>query len=69
MPLRSWKIRITDIIDAIENVLKYTEGMAFENFIVDQKTIDAVIRNFIIIGEAAVHVPEDFIELHTDIPW
>jgi uncharacterized protein with HEPN domain len=69
MPLRSWKIRITDIIEAIENALEYSEGMEFENFIVDQKTIDAVIRNFIIIGEAAAHVPEDIIESHSDIPW
>ncbi len=69
MPLRSWKIRITDIVEAIEQVLEYSKGMVFENFVADQKTIDAVIRNFIIIGEAAAHVPEDIIELHTDIPW
>ena len=28
-----------------------------------------MIRNFIIIGEAASHLPEDFIEKHTDLPW
>ena len=69
MPLRNWKIRISDIIEAIENVLEYSKGMTFESFITDQKTIDAVVRNFIIIGEAAAHVPEDIIQLHTDIPW
>jgi uncharacterized protein with HEPN domain len=69
VPLRSWKIRIADIIEAIENVFEYSEGMVFENFVADQKTIDAVIRNFIIIGEAARHVPEDIIQTHADIPW
>ncbi|MBW1694010.1 MAG: DUF86 domain-containing protein [Deltaproteobacteria bacterium] len=35
----------------------------------DRKTIDAVVRNFIIIGEAASHLPEEIIERHLDLPW
>ena len=69
MPLRSWKIRISDIIEAIENVLEYSEGMTFESFSADRKTIDAVIRNFITIGEAASHIPEDIIQMNAEIPW
>ena len=69
MPLRSWKIRISDIIEAIENVREYSDGMTFESFVADHKTIDAVIRNFIVIGEAAAHIPEDIIQMHADIPW
>lgn len=69
MPRRSWELRITDIIEAIETVLEYTAGMTFEQFVSDHRTIDAVIRNLITIGEAATHLPEDFIELHSDLPW
>ena len=69
MPRRSWTLRITDIIEAIETALDYIEGMTFEQFVADQRTCDAVIRNFIIIGEAASHLPEDFIERHSDLPW
>jgi uncharacterized protein with HEPN domain len=69
VPHRSWKLRIADIIEAIETTLKYSAGMTFEQFAADQKTIDAVVLNFIIIGEAASHLPEDFIELHSDLPW
>ena len=43
--------------------------MTLEQFVSDRKTIDAVVRNFIIIGEAASHLPEDFIEKHADLPW
>jgi uncharacterized protein with HEPN domain len=43
--------------------------MTFEQFIADRKTIDAVVRNFIIIGEAASHLPEEIIERHIDLPW
>ena len=53
---------------AIENALEYSSGMTFEEFVEDRKTIDAVIRNFITIGEAASHLPEDFTEMHPDFP-
>lgn len=48
MPLRRWEQRIADITEAIEAVSEYTAGMSFEQFVSDRKTIDAVIRNFII---------------------
>ena len=35
----------------------------------DYKTVDAVIRNFEIIGEAAKNLPEDFKTIHSDLPW
>jgi uncharacterized protein with HEPN domain len=69
VPRRSWGLRILDIIEAIENALDYSSGMTFEQFVADRKTIDAVIRNFIIIGEAASHLPEDFTEMYQDLPW
>jgi len=69
VPLRGWELRVADIVDAIESVLDYTEAMTFEQFVSDRKTIDAVIRNFIIIGEAAAHLPEDFVEKHPGLPW
>lgn len=64
MPRKGWKLRISDIIEAIENALEYSAGMTFEQFVADRKTIDAVVRNFIVIGEAASHLSEDFIRLH-----
>lgn len=69
MPHRSWQLRIADIIEAIETILDYSAGMTFEQFASDRKTIDAVVRNFIIIGEAASHLPEDLTELYSDLPW
>jgi uncharacterized protein with HEPN domain len=69
VPHRSWELRIVDIVDAIETVLDYTAGMTLEQFVTDRKTIDAVVRNFIIIGESASHLPEDFIEMHAALPW
>jgi uncharacterized protein with HEPN domain len=69
VPHRNWELRISDIIEAIENALNYSAGMTFEQFADDRKTIDAVVRNLMIIGEAATHLPEDFIKKHPNLPW
>lgn len=42
--------------------------MQLEEFAVDQKTIDAVIRNFEIIGEAAIHIPGELEEQYSHLP-
>lgn len=69
MPLRDWLFRINDILDAVSAVRKYVAGMTYEDFIADRKTVDAVIRNLIIIGEAAVHIPEEICQTYQSIPW
>jgi uncharacterized protein with HEPN domain len=50
-------------------IQKYVEEMDFDVFQKDEKTIDAVIRNFIVIGEAARHVPGDVSDKFPNIPW
>ena len=69
MSHRLWKHRIADILDAIKKIQSYVEEMEFDDFQKDEKTIDAVIRNFIVIGEAARHVPPDISDKHPNIPW
>lgn len=69
MPLRDWKFRIQDILDAVRAVSEYTQGMNFKSFIEDRKTVDAVVRNRIIIGEAAIQIPEEVCTRHPEVPW
>ncbi len=69
MSRRDWKIRVRDILLCIQRVQDYTAGMTYEQFQVDPKTIDAVLRNLEIIGEAARFIPEDVEEAHPLIPW
>ena len=69
MPLRDWKFRIQDILDAVRAVREYTQGMSFKSFIEDRKTVDAVVRNLIIIGEAAIQIPEEICVRHPEVPW
>ena len=69
MPRREWSIRVDDMVLAIDKVLGYTAGMDKAAFTADERTIDAVVRNLIVIGEAAGHVPEDVVAANPQIPW
>jgi uncharacterized protein with HEPN domain len=69
MSKRNSKLLVEDILESCHKILEYTKVMSFTEFAADQKTIDAVIRNFEIIGEAASRLPEDFKALHQDIDW
>jgi len=60
---------LDDIQGVCQKILSYTAGMSFDAFINDDKTIDAVVRNFEIIGEAANRVPEDFKTDYPEIEW
>ena len=69
MPRREWKFFVEDMIEAIERILKYTLDMDYEQFSADTKTVDAVVRNFEILGEAAGNVPLEIQKSHYEIPW
>ncbi len=66
---RNFTLRIADILEAIGKIHRYVSDMSFEKFRSDEKTVDAVVRNFEIIGEAARCVPEELTEKYPDIPW
>lgn len=69
MSAKNWQLRAEDIIESIQNIRTYTEGMNYSTWCKDKKTIDAVIRNFEIIGEAANHIPADIQSRYPNIPW
>ncbi|MDX9964057.1 DUF86 domain-containing protein [Desulfobacter postgatei] len=69
MSSRSWKFRIEDIIEALDRIFHYVKDLNYDGWMKDQKTIDAVIRNLEIIGEAAANVPREIQDLYVDIPW
>lgn len=60
---------VGDIIDAIKKIEKYTKDFNFNNFSQDEKTTDAVIRNFEIIGEASKNISQETKKKYAQIPW
>ncbi len=69
MSKRTASLLLEDILDSCEKILDYTKELTFEHFQTDNKTIDAVIRNFEIIGEASNLLPDEIKEKYTEIDW
>ncbi|HEX3313599.1 MAG TPA: DUF86 domain-containing protein [Gemmataceae bacterium] len=66
---RLWQHRIGHILDSFERILTYTAGMTKRSLEKNQMAVDAVIRNFQVIGEAAKHVPKPIRNRYPEIPW
>jgi len=60
---------LNDIVDAMAKALKFVEGMSYEDFVNDDKTVFAVVRALEVVGEAVKNIPEDFREKYPHIPW
>jgi len=43
--------------------------MSYHDFVHDEKTIDVVIRNLEVIGEAAKNIPENLRKKFPKVPW
>lgn len=69
MSKREWKLFMEDIIESIGLIRSYVENMYFDDFKRDRKTIDAVVRNFEIIGEASKFIPEDIRMKYENVDW
>jgi len=69
MSERAVHILVSDMLEAIERIQSYTDGMDFEQFVADSKTSDAVVRNLQVLGEAANRVPKSVKALSAAIEW
>ncbi len=69
MSERTLGLYLTDIEQAIDRIKTYTKSLLIEDFKSDAKTIDAVVRNIEIIGEAARHIPDSIRLQYPTVPW
>jgi uncharacterized protein with HEPN domain len=60
---------LEDMIESSDKILSYTSGYNLAEFLNDPKTIDAVVRNFEIIGEAANRIDAEFKSNHSQVEW
>lgn len=60
---------LADIVESCKHIRSYTDGMTFDDFVSDRKTVDAVARNREIIGEAAKSIPDEILAEKSDVPW
>lgn len=58
-----------DILEMIENIKTFTEGISFEELENDKKTLYAVIRCLEVLGEAVKKIPNLIRDEYPEIPW
>lgn len=69
MSKRDYRLLLEDMLEAIHKIEVYTNKLNFQQFKNDSKTVDAVIRNLEIIGEAANQVPVEYQKKYENISW
>jgi uncharacterized protein with HEPN domain len=66
---RNYLMYLEDLRISMDRIEEYIEGMSFMEFQKDYKTVDAVIRNFEIIGEASRNIPDTIKYKYSEVPW
>jgi uncharacterized protein with HEPN domain len=66
---RDVNLYLEDMQMACEKVILYVKDLKQKQFLKDEKTYDAVVRNLTVIGEAVKNVPKEVREFHPSIEW
>lgn len=66
---RDYILYIQDIATAMERIQEYISGLDFQQFKWDYKTVDAVVRNLEVIGEASKNISQEIKSKYTEVPW
>ncbi len=69
MSKRKPDVYLQDILESIEYIQRFLDGVSEDEFYKNVEKQDAVLRRLEIIGEAVKHLPEEIREKHPDIPW
>ena len=69
MSKRDPELLLEDVTVSIEKIERYIHSITIVAFKADEKTVDAVVRNLEIIGEAVRQIPSEFKEKHSNVSW
>jgi uncharacterized protein with HEPN domain len=69
MPERKSSAIIGDILNCIDRIRNYTDGLSFVDFSKNFMAVEACLYNIQIIGEAVSHIPGEVKEKEAQVPW
>ncbi len=69
MSKRKLDVYLQDILESIEQIQEYLDGIDEEEFYKNSEKQDAVLRRLEIIGEAVKRIPDDIRDEYEEVPW
>ncbi len=68
---RDFKVYLEDMVAACDKIQRYVDTLpsGVQGLGADEKTLDAVVRNLEIIGEAVKHLPESELQRAPEVEW
>lgn len=63
------RLRLNDILEALDRIDAFTRNTGYESFVTDEKTAQAVVFNFLVIGEAVRNISPSVTDAYPEIPW
>ena len=66
---RTVSLFIKDILQNMNDALEFIEGISYDQFTADKKTLNAVLRSIEVIGEAAKNIPDEVRAGYPQVPW
>jgi uncharacterized protein with HEPN domain len=69
MSKRDELLFLHDMLESVDAILEYTDSLSLDEFSKNRLVYSATIREFEIIGEATIHLSNETLEKHNQIPW
>lgn len=69
MPEASVRTYLAELLEAIEQIETYVEGVDQAGFLADRMRRDAVALNLLVVGESAARLPSSVRDQEPDIDW
>ena len=66
---RTFRDYVEDTLTSIEETQEFTQGLDFDAFAKDRRTVNAVVRSLEVMGEAAKRIPAEIRKKYPEIPW
>lgn len=66
---RNVRFFLADILDAVNSIEEFTQGINYDKFVEDKKTRAAVLRSLEILGEATKNIPNEIKEKYPKVNW
>jgi uncharacterized protein with HEPN domain len=66
---REFILYLEDMLQSMERINEYLGNLDFRKFKINYLVVDAIIRNFEIIGEASKNIPNVIQKKYPNIPW